>query len=440
MLKCGQTMVRNCAGLTRRELLQVGGLSVLGITLADALRARDPQPQAQPLRRLGRHKKRDPSCIVLWLDGGPSQFETFDPKPAATDDVRGPYGVIKTSVNGVHFSELMPQMAQQMHRCALIRSLTHRIDAHAPIPMLTGLPGTTTSHGAVLTRLKGHTGDMPPYVHLGSRLGVGGGSLGSAYDPVVVADPTGNKVELPQFSLRADISADRFRQRRELLGAIDRMRRRAHSSKAVDQLDIFYQRAVDMLTSPRVREAFDLTREKESLRDRYGANFFGQSCLLARRLVEAGTRFVQIKWYDGIAFDAWDVHGADLAGLVRMEQHLCPRLDQGFSALLDDLHQRGLLDSTLVVALGEFGRTPKVNRFGGRDHWPYCFSVLLAGGGVPGGTVVGASDRDGAHPAHRPVSPAEFAATLYRLLGIDTNTDPRIRPFIGPAQPVGELL
>jgi uncharacterized protein (DUF1501 family) len=280
---------------------------------------------------------------------------------------------------------------------------------------------------------------MPPYVHLGSPLGVGGGALGAVYDPVEVRDPTGNKVALPQFGLRADVSADRFRQRRALLESVDRMRARAHASKAVEQSDAFYRRAVDMLTSTKVRTAFDLGRERDELRERYGANLFGQSCLLARRLVEAGTRFVQVKWYDGPAFDGWDVHGADLAGMRRMEQHLCPRLDQGLSVLLEDLHERRLLDSTLVVVLGEFGRTPRINRFGARDHWPYCFSVLLAGGGVPGGAVVGASDREGAYPANRPVAPAELAATLYRLLGIDTNIDPRVRPFLGAAQPVGEL-
>jgi uncharacterized protein (DUF1501 family) len=205
-------------------------------------------------------------------------------------------------------------------------------------------------------------------------------------------------------------------------------------------MDACYQRAIDILTSTRVREAFDLGREPEAVRNRYGANFFGQSCLLARRLVEAGTRFVQVKWYDGIAFDAWDVHGADLAGMARMEQQLCPRFDQGLTALLEDLHQRGLLSSTLVVATGEFGRTPKLNKYGARDHWPHCFSVLLAGGSLPGGTVVGASDREGAYPANSPVRPPEFAATLYRLLGIDTNTDPRVRPFIGTASPVAELV
>jgi uncharacterized protein (DUF1501 family) len=257
---------------------------------------------------------------------------------------------------------------------------------------------------------------------------------------VEVRDPSGSKVELPQLSLSANVTADRFRQRRELLGAIDRLRARTQSNGAVERMDTFYQRAINMLTSTRVREAFDLAREKEGLRNRYGANFFGQSCLLARRLVEAGTRFVQVKWYDGPAFDGWDVHGADLAGLARMEQHLCPRLDQGLSALLEDLRQRGLLASTLVVVLGEFGRTPKLNKYGARDHWPYCFSVLLAGGGVPGGTVVGASDREGAYPANNPVRPPELAATLYRLLGIDTNTDPRIRPFIQNASPVAELV
>jgi hypothetical protein len=428
MLHIGQATLRTCAGLTRRELLQVGGASVLGLSLADAFRSQARTPA---------RRQREPACIVLWLDGGPSHLETFDPKPDTPDSIRGPYGAIRTSVPGVLFSELLPLAAQRMHRCALIRSLTHRTDAHAPVPMLTGANGTTTSWGAVVTRFRGPTGDMPPYVHVGSKLGVGGGRLGAVCDPVEVRDPTGSKLALPQFSLRADVSAERFSQRTALLKAIDRMR--AGAGKGVEQMDAFHRRAVDMLTSPKVRVAFDLAREKEDLRERYGANFFGQACLLARRLVEAGTRFVQVKWYDGPAFDGWDVHGADLGGMVRMEQCLCPRLDQGLSALLDDLHQRGLLDSTLVVVLGEFGRTPTINRFGARDHWPYCFSVLLAGGGVPGGVVVGASDREGARPAHRSVSPAELAATLYRLLGIDTNTDPRIRPFIGAAQPVGEL-
>jgi hypothetical protein len=268
---------------------------------------------------------------------------------------------------------------------------------------------------------------------------VGGGSLGSAYGPISVRDPSGKKVELPNFSLSADITADRFQQRRALLDAVDRSRRELDQSTSVERMETYYRRAIEMLTSTRVRDAFDLNREKAKLRMRYGANFFGQACLMARRLVEAGTRYVQIKWYDVVAFDAWDCHGAELPGMMRMEQQLCPRLDQGLAAFIDDLDDRGVLDSTLIVVAGEFGRTPRINKSGARDHWPHCFSALMAGGGIPGGTIVGASDRNGAYPARRPVSPTEFAATIYNILGIDTTNDVRIQPYINNALPVGEL-
>ncbi|MCI0681358.1 MAG: DUF1501 domain-containing protein [Gemmataceae bacterium] len=432
MFTIGHAKVRTCQGMTRREMLRIGGLGIAGLTLADWFRSQ--HVSARP----GSGARRDVSCIFLWLDGGPSHLETFDPKPDTPDTIRGPYGAIPTNVPGVHISELLPMLARHMDKCALIRSMNHGIDAHAPIPMLTGIPGESTSYGAVVAKLQGFRGNMPPYVHVGSRLGVGGGRLGAPYFPLEIADPTGSRVTLPQFSLSADIQADRFQQRRDLLGAIDRMRSRAHTSEAVERMDLNYQRAVDILTSTRVRDAFDLRREPEPLRERYGANLFGQSCLLARRLVEAGTRFVQVKWYDGPAWDAWDVHGADLGGMVRMEQSLCPRLDQGITALLEDLQGRRLLDSTLIVAGGEFGRTPRLNRYGARDHFPQCFSYLLAGGGVPSGAVIGASDRTGSRPISRPVGPAEFAATLYRLLGIDTN-DARVRPFTREALPVAEL-
>jgi uncharacterized protein (DUF1501 family) len=254
----------------------------------------------------------------------------------------------------------------------------------------------------------------------------------------VVQDPTGSNIRLPDFDFPTGVNPVRFDRRRRLLGAVDDWRHAVDASGGVRELDAYYQRALAMLTSSEVRDAFDLKKEPEALRDRYGGNFFGQSCLLARRLVETGTRFVQVKWYDGPAWNGWDVHGADTGGMVRMEQHLCPRLDVGLSALLDDLKDRGLLDSTLVVAVGEFGRTG-VNRLGGRDHWPFCFSGLLAGGGAPAGLVVGSSDALGQYPADRPVSPGDFAATLYRLLGINPNIEDRVRPFLGGGTSVDEI-
>jgi hypothetical protein len=438
MLNIGQVFSRNCQGVTRRELLQAGGLGMLGLTLADGFRAQ----QARGADRPGPKHRSDTACIFIFLEGGPSQLETFDPKPVAPDDVRGPYGTIATSVSGTRIGELLPMMAQRMHRVALIRSLTGFTGAHTSRPALTGRVESLTTYGAVVTKLRGQAGSMPPYVHLGGKLfasaGVGGGVLGSAYDPVEIPDPTGSKVQLPQFALTADVSAERFQQRRHLLASIDRLRAAAQSSPGLAKMDTFQQRAVSMLTSTRVRDAFDLSREPEAIRRRYGANFFGQSLLMARRLVEAGTRFVQIKWYDWDG--AWDIHGFNSTGVERMEEELCPRFDHGMTALLDDLHERGLMASTLVVAVGEMGRTPKLNKWAGRDHWGNCLFALLAGAGVPGGAVIGESDAHAAYPATHPVYPVELAATLYRLLGIDTNADPRIRPFIGSAAPVAALV
>jgi hypothetical protein len=441
MLRIGNVVSRNCQGISRRELLQVGGLGILGLTLGDALRAGPDNRPGLP-SRAARKLRSDASCIFIFLEGGPSQLETFDPKPNAPSDVRGPYGVIPTSVSGTQICELLPMMAQRMDRVALIRSLTDFNTGHTSRPALTGGPTALTTYGAVVAKLKGNKGSMPPYIHLGGKLfnspGVGGGVLGSAYDPVEIPDPTGAKIQLPQLALTADVSAQRFQDRGALLASIDRMRSRVDACPVLAKMDAFQRRAVTMLTSPKVRAAFDLSQEQEATRARYGANFFGQSLLMARRLIEAGTRFVQVKWYDWDG--AWDIHGFNSTGVERMEEELCPRFDQGMTALLDDLHQRGLDASTLVVAVGEMGRTPKINKWGGRDHWGASLFALLAGAGVPGGAVIGATDARAAYPATDPVQPAELAATLYRLLGIDTNTDPRIRPFIGSAAPVAALV
>jgi hypothetical protein len=435
MLRIGNGKSRNCQGITRREILQVGGIGFLGLSLADAWAA---APAAEEIRRAS---SREPSCIFIFLSGGPSHLETFDPKPSAPIDIRGPYGTISTSVPGIRISELLPQIARHMDKCALIRSMTSSDGGHSGVHMLSGANRAAASYGAVLQRLKGSSATgMPPFVHVGPAGYLpGAGSLGTSFSPFLVAHPT-RQVQLPEFSLSANVPAERFQSRRALLAAVDQTRAAWQDHPVVGEMDNNHRRAVDLLTSNRVRAAFDVTGESADLRTRYGGNIFGQSCLLARRLVEASTRFVQVNWYGEPAWHGWDVHGADLPGLGRMESPLCPRLDQGLSTLLDDLERRGLLATTLVVVTGEFGRTPRVNPYGGRDHWPQCFSVLLAGGGIPGGAVIGASDNHAAYPAVRPVRVPELAATLYRLMGVNTNTDPRIRPFIGEAAPVAELI
>jgi hypothetical protein len=331
-----------------------------------------------------------------------------------------------------------------MDKFAVIRTFTHTLDRHSPVHVMTGTPSNPTAFGAVVTAFGTHHGTLPPYVRLGSRIGgVGGGSLGAAYEPVQVEDPNAGKVVIPDYELPPSVSRGRFDRRRALLGQVDRFRQETDAALALQSQDAAYGKAMGLLTSSEVRDAFDLSREPAALRARYGANKFGQSCLLARRLVEAGTRFVEIKWFgdvDSSAYDSWDVHGADLPGLSRLEHQLCPRLDMAFASLVQDLHDRGLLQSTLVVALGEFGRTPKINALGGRDHWPATQSVFIAGGGVPGGTILGSTDADGAYPASRPVPLNDFIVTFFRLLGFNSNTDDRLRPFLPPGNVVDELV
>ncbi len=395
-------------------------------------------------------KRRPHSCIFIWLNGGPSQFETFDPKPLASEDVRGPFGAIQTSVPGMRLSELVPGLARQFDKYAIVRSLAHRNGDHASTAMMTGIEGGDTPFGAVVTRLLGPAGPMPAYVHLGSSKGDGtqfvtaidnlnAGPLGATCAPLRVRTPIGKQVKLGDYSLHESSPLTRFQERQSLRQALEQSTQLDGTSVG-DHFEDQRKRAAEILCSTRVRDTFDLAQEPESLRYRYGANHFGQSCLLARRLVEAGTRYVQIKWYHVGAFDAWDTHGADLPGMRRTEQQLCPRLDSGLSTLLSDLHDRGLLETTLVVVVGEFGRTPTLNKNGDRDHWPFCFSALLAGAGIPGGTVIGASDAKGAYPATESFGPADFAATIYRLVGIDTATDLRIRPYLQNGLPIKGLV
>lgn len=431
MIELGERWVRNCEGLTRRNMLTLGGIGALGLTLDRA--AASPGTA-----------KQHPNCIFVFLHGGPSQFETFDPKPEQTADIRGPYGAIETNVSGIRISELLPLMSRQAHRYAIVRTVTHRLDIHSPKHILTGLPNGDTTICAVATMVRGARGTLPPFVRLGNQMpGLGGGRLGAAFDPVHVPDPSQPKVVLPDFEPPKQVTGPRQSRRLRLIEEMNGFRRAADSDPVLVERDASYQKAVSILTSEEVHRAFDLQREPAALRDAYGANKFGQSCLLARRLIEAGSRFVEIKWFGdagATAYDAWDLHGAELPGLQRMETQLCPRFDHGMSTLLRDLDERGLLDNTLVVAIGEFGRTPRVNKWGGRDHWPACQSILMAGAGVPRGVVIGESDLQGAYPASRPVPLADFITTVYHRLGLNANLDDRLRPFVGSGQIVPDLV
>jgi hypothetical protein len=413
MFYVGTRERRTCRGVTRRELLQVGGAAALGLSSAFALPAgAEPSPAD--------------SCILIWLEGGPSHHETFDPKPEAPSEIRGPYPALETTVSGFQVSSLIPLLARQARRYSVIRSVTHDNPNHEPLPMLSGDPKVESTYGAVYTWARGLFGTVPPYVNLGYPLRLGPGPLGSVYAPVQISNPSAG-ADQPDFRLSPRLAGARFERRRELRGRLGGLRDREHPLLAAQ--DLGFERAIDLLTQPAVRSAFDLEREPLALRERYGAGLFGQSCLLARRLVEAGTRFVQVRWSENGGV-SWDTHGTALPGLLEMEQYLCPRFDQGLAALIADLHDRGMLERTLVLAFGEFGRTPKISLTGGRDHWPNCFSALLAGGGIPGGTVVGASDAQGAYPASRPVSPQDLAATIYAQLGLDPNRDDRLRTVI----------
>jgi uncharacterized protein (DUF1501 family) len=423
----GDKGVRSCNGLTRRDFLRVGtlGAGAVGLSLAD-LPAEGPH--------------RDINCILLFLVGGPGQLDTWDMKPAAPDTIRGPFRPIQTTVPGMQICEHFPRMAQRARRYAIVRSVHHE---EAPIHE-TGQQMMQTGHlfrggrafphyGAVLSHLRGpRVEGVPPFVVLPAPLGntgvgiehgQGAGGLGVCHEPFVLhADPA------------------RMPNDRAMLDAVDAAHRALDSHSSHDP-------AFDRLFTSRAKQAFHLAAEAEDVRSGYGWNTFGQSCLLARRLIEHGVRLATVNMFDTV-FNAitWDCHadgGALATTLDDYRETLCPMFDQAYTALLDDLAERGLLETTLVVAMGEFGRTPRLNPRGGRDHWPGVWSILFAGGSVRGGQVVGSSDRIGAEPRDRPVTPAEVAATIYRTLGIDGQTripgaDSQPTPII-TAAPIEEL-
>lgn len=434
--------VHFCDGLRRRDFLHAGSLAFLGFGLQELF----------GLKALGAvDRGKDQNCIMLFLVGGPSQLDTWDPKPNAPPEIRGPYKALKTNVPGVEISEIFPRMARHADKFALVRTLYHTAAAVHDTGhqmMQTGRlfqAGLEYPHiGCVLSKLKGPKGDTPSHVLLPRPIGNTGGNLphgqtagflGKAYDPFVLnADPSAAEFKVPDMQPPEYISALRVDRRRHLREMIDQSVRHFESSQDAKLLDSTFHQAYTLMTSEKAREAFDLRKEPEEARERYGRNRFGQSCLLARRLIEAGVRFVTINMFETVFNElTWDIHGSKPFSPISCYSDLIgPMFDHAYASLLEDLKERGLLDSTLVLAMGEFGRTPKINPAGGRDHWPQCWTISFAGGGIKGGQVVGASDEIGAYPKDRPVTPGEVAATVYKALGIDPELEipgPQGRPI-----------
>ncbi len=447
---------RCCDGLTRRDTLKAGALSLLGGLFGlPSLRA-----DAEPVRDALPGKAK--SVIVLYLLGGAATQDMFDLKPDAPAEVRGEFKPIPTSAPGVQVCEHLPLLSRWMHKAAVIRSVNHKAGCHNCLPSYTGWEVTPPdqhprdsdppSMGSVCEYLKANdrrqpaAGELPAYVYMPCWLGWGqafrragpyAGFLGKRYDPLTTecapyADKDGPAPKagyprivrgepiLPNTAFDADMTIDRLNTRRSLLDQLDDQLRQAESSPTAGY-DRTSKRAYDLLTSRKVREAFDLRREDPRLLDRYGRTLFGHSVVIARRLVESGVRFVNATWdlfWDRVQidYDCWDTHTRNFPIL---RENKLPGLDQTATALLEDLSDRSLLDQTLVVMMSEMGRTPKINGNGGRDHWTYCYSVVLAGAGIRGGTVYGASDAQAAYVKDNPVSTSDVCATIYHCLGID---------------------
>jgi hypothetical protein len=442
----GDGSIRTCDGATRRDFLQVGALGALGFSLVDWCRLRAEG-------KLG-DAADDRAAILIFNLGAPSQLDTFDPKPDAPLEIRGPFRTIPAGPSGsagFEISELFPLHAKIADRFSLVRSCYHTAAAVHDTGhqmMQTGrlfAGGINTPHaGCVLSYLKGRRTDLPAHVILPQAMGNTGGGLphgqdagflGKAWDPFVLnADPSTPDFRVPDLLPPAELGEVRLARRRRLRDIVDDRTRAFESSEDAKLLDESFQAAFRLMTSESARAAFDLSKEPDAVRERYGHHRFGQSCLLARRLIEAGVRFVTINTFITV-FDeiTWDIHGSlPFTSIEGMKRIVAPMYDQGYSALIEDLVQRGLLDKTIVANMAEFGRTPKINPAGGRDHWPQCWTVYFAGGGVQGGRVVGASDDIGAFPAERPVEPAEVVATIFRGLGLDLETKlpgPQSRPM-----------
>jgi hypothetical protein len=433
--------------LCRRDVLRIGGMGMLGLTLPKLMQAAETSK--------GGPAAKAKAVVFLYQFGGPSHLETFDMKPNAPDGMRSHFSTIETSVPGLRIGEHLPECAKVMDKVTLIHTLHHTMKNHNPAAYyaLTGhapplddirLRDTLDlfpAYGSVVDKLAPVDKSMPtfvsyPYVIRDGAITPGqhASFLGKAHDPFLITeDPNGPNFQLPELSLPGNLDSKRLSNRRDIQKLIDRQTKLQEFSLKAQGLNAYYEKALSMLQSPRVRKAFDLTEEPEKVRESYGRSTYGQGCLLARRLVEAGVKFVNVYFASSIGgqkFDSggWDTHGFnDTRMYPILKSWQLPMTEQTLPVFLNDLDERGLLDETLVVWMGEFGRTPKINANISRDHWPQCYTVLLAGGGVKRGFVYGASDKVGAYPDRDGVTPDDLAATMFSLLGIDPDTEVRDR-------------
>lgn len=463
--------VRLCDGISRREVLRIGGLGFTGLMWSDWLRSRAAAAvQDHPAGRLKGTFGKAKSCILIFNYGGPSHIDSFDLKPEAPVEIRGEFHPVATNVPGTTISEHLPRLAGMAERYAIVRSVNHADNDHAvgaylaltahPHPRSRPLgtepaatPQDMPSLGSVVSKICPTAKSIFPYVTLGElrhfgnkdSMGQNAGCLGHAYDPFAVpfVQPMGgDDVRLDMRVVHsmlgdAEMAGQALSRRRQLLEEISRTPSLPTTANMRD-VDGFRRRAYELLASPASRDAFDLAKEPQRVRDAYGQAPFAQNCLLARRLIEAGVPLVTVY---SVSNRDWDTHGGNFSAL---KNTLLPTTDHALSVLLQDLAERGLLDETLVVWMGDMGRTPLVNKGAGRDHWSFCYSIVMAGGGIQGGLVHGSSDRNAAYPASQPVSPADVAATIYHLLGIDPRshvTDQQGRPLaITPGEPVDALF
>jgi hypothetical protein len=430
--------------VSRRSFLRVGALSSLGLTLPGVLAAEADDALTQS--RTSTKRVRAKSVILVYLGGGLSHHDSFDPKPEAPEEIRGIYHPIASNVPGTHVGELLPRLARRMDKVALVRSGAHNNDHHETATnwVLCGKFGSPfgdyPAMGAVVSQQLGFRGPLPPYVAIPRNPSftweLGKSSwLGGRYESFRVGDPNQANFQVQDVGASIDVTPASSGRRQNLLQAIDGLAREIQGNDQIATYGEFQQRAQNLLLSSEARSAFAIEREPTAVRDRYGRTTFGQSCLLARRLVERGVRFVTVN------YGGWDHHAQIWNNLNRK----LPEFDMGFSALLDDMHERGLLADTLVLAMGEFGRTPTVNKDAGRDHWGPAASLVFAGAGVRGGLVMGATDRRGAYVTRRPVSPADVAYTVYDAVGVEPHRwlmHPEGRPIeiLDRGEPVRELF